>query len=141
MNGQPSTYLGSTFGACKESCLLGRSCLGTDVFVAVPNLLSRGEWGWLQTTSGSWDVNWTILPEASQACQGLLKCGCKSSANVSRLIFNVLVCAHAKVCVTVNETLAVMIPATNFFRQNYNMILVLSYLAHLSHLFILEYTS
>jgi len=45
------------------------------MFVAVPKLPSPGEWGWLQTTEGSWEVKWTTLPEASHACRELLRCG------------------------------------------------------------------
>ena len=47
------------------------------MFVAVPTLPSPGEWGWLQTTEGSWKVKWTTLAEASHACRELLRCACK----------------------------------------------------------------
>ncbi len=47
------------------------------MFVTVPNIPSPGEWGWLQTTDGGWEVKWTSLPEASQVCRELVKCGCK----------------------------------------------------------------
>ena len=47
------------------------------MFVAVPNLPSPSEWGWVQTSNGGWEVEWTALPEASQACCELFRCGCK----------------------------------------------------------------
>ena len=47
-----------------------------------PELPSPKEWGWEKNTSGSWEVTWTELPEASQACYELVKCsgkkGCRS---------------------------------------------------------------
>lgn len=33
------------------------------MFIAVPKLPSPGEWGWLQTSNGGWEVKWTALPE------------------------------------------------------------------------------
>ena len=46
------------------------------IFIAVPKLssLAPGEWGWLQTKDGAWDVKWTTLAEASHACRELLRC-------------------------------------------------------------------
>ena len=40
-------------------------------------LPSPNDWGWKKTASGGWDVIWTTLPEASEACRELLRCGCK----------------------------------------------------------------
>ena len=45
--------------------------------VASPELPSPSEWGWNKTTDGEWEVNWTTLPEATQACRELIRCGCK----------------------------------------------------------------
>ena len=47
------------------------------MFTTVPSLPSPSEWGWLQTNDGGWEINWSSLPEASQACRELLRCGCK----------------------------------------------------------------
>ena len=49
------------------------------MFVAVPTLPSPSEWGWLQTIDGGWEVKWTILAEAFQACREFLRCLCKTS--------------------------------------------------------------
>ena len=49
------------------------------MFVAVPKLPSPSEWGWLQTIEGGWEVKWTTLPEAFQACREFLRCLCKTS--------------------------------------------------------------
>ncbi|CAH0381201.1 unnamed protein product [Bemisia tabaci] len=35
-------------------------------------------WGWTAAGDGEWAPNWSLLPEASLACQELLSCGCKS---------------------------------------------------------------
>ena len=47
------------------------------MFVAVPKLPSPSEWGWLQTIEGGWEVKWTTLAEAFQACREFLRCLCK----------------------------------------------------------------
>ena len=47
------------------------------MFVPAPTLPSPSEWGWTQTSGGGWEVKWTSLSEASQACRELLRCGCK----------------------------------------------------------------
>ena len=45
-----------------------------------PALPSPAEWGWIRTDDISpWTPIWTTLPEASKACQELLRCGCKKS--------------------------------------------------------------
>ena len=36
------------------------------------------DWGWKRTSTQEWEPVWTALPQASQSCQELLKCGCKS---------------------------------------------------------------
>ncbi|KAL9978412.1 hypothetical protein ACROYT_G015925 [Oculina patagonica] len=41
-----------------------------------PELPSPSEWGWKRSESQLWEPLWTTLPEASKACQELLKCGC-----------------------------------------------------------------
>ncbi|KAG7174307.1 hypothetical protein Hamer_G003243 [Homarus americanus] len=47
------------------------------MLVAVPSLPSPSEWGWTRNEDGGWEVKWTGLPDASHACQELLRCGCK----------------------------------------------------------------
>ncbi|KAK0131219.1 hypothetical protein N1851_034085 [Merluccius polli] len=42
-----------------------------------PELPSPSEWGWNKKSGGGWSVTWTTLPEASEACRELLRCGCK----------------------------------------------------------------
>ena len=34
------------------------------------------EWGWKSSSSGTWEVFWSELPEASQVCRELICCGC-----------------------------------------------------------------
>jgi hypothetical protein len=50
-------------------------CWG-QMMIASPELPSPSEWGWVQSDNG-WDIYWTTLPEATQACRQLLRCGCK----------------------------------------------------------------
>ena len=45
--------------------------------VPSPELPSPSQWGWNKSTDGEWEVNWTTLPEATQACRELIRCGCK----------------------------------------------------------------
>ena len=47
--------------------------------VCTPELPSPSEWGWVHTNNG-WGIHWTTLPEATEACRQLLKCGCKKVA-------------------------------------------------------------
>jgi len=41
-----------------------------------PNLPSPMDWGW-QKSSAGWQPLWTNLPEASDSCHELIRCGCK----------------------------------------------------------------
>ena len=41
-----------------------------------PELPSPADWGWRKDTSG-WQPLWTTLPEASESCYELIRCGCK----------------------------------------------------------------
>ena len=36
------------------------------------------EWGW-KKIDGGWEPYWTTLPEATQVCRELIRCGCKKS--------------------------------------------------------------
>ena len=41
-----------------------------------PDLPSPADWGWKKDQTG-WQPVWTTLPEASQSCSELIRCGCK----------------------------------------------------------------
>ncbi len=43
--------------------------------IKVSELPSPNEWGW--KTDEGWEVDWTTLPEAAQACRELINCSCK----------------------------------------------------------------
>jgi len=73
--------------------------LWAQMFVAVPNLPSPSEWGWVQTANGGLEVKWTALPEASHACRELLRCGCKSGCrNKCKCVKAVLQCTTLCKC-------------------------------------------
>ena len=44
----------------------------------LPQLPPPSEWGWQRGPTQAWDTLWTTIPQASQSCQELLRCGCKS---------------------------------------------------------------
>ena len=46
--------------------------------ISQQDIPSPTEWGWEQSENG-WIPKWTDLPEASVACQELIRCGCKKS--------------------------------------------------------------
>jgi len=48
------------------------------MMTAAPELPSPSEWGWNKKSDGGWNITWTTLPEASEACRELLRCGCKN---------------------------------------------------------------
>ena len=50
---------------------------GTCLEVA-PQLPPPSQWGWQRGPSNAWQPLWMTIPQASQSCQELLKCGCKS---------------------------------------------------------------
>ena len=50
-------------------------CWG-QMMICLPELPSPAEWGWVQGENG-WGIYWTTLPEATEACQQLITCGCK----------------------------------------------------------------
>ena len=41
-----------------------------------PQLPSPSDWGWVKDEVG-WQPLWTTLPEASQSCYEIIRCGCK----------------------------------------------------------------
>ena len=68
----------------RASYQAGHVCRCLHVTVANPNLPSPSEWGWVQTINGSWEVKWTELPEASQACRELIRSSCKKGCRSRR---------------------------------------------------------
>ena len=46
--------------------------------VPIQLLPSPSDWGWEPSMQG-WKPKWTVLPEASKACQELVHCGCKKA--------------------------------------------------------------
>ena len=55
------------------------------MLVASPKLSSPKGWGLEKNTSGGWEVTWTELLEASQACYELVKCSCKKDCIVKEI--------------------------------------------------------
>ena len=49
--------------------------------VGHPQLPSPDLWGWERDGEASWAPKWTTLPEASEVCQELIKCGCKKQCS------------------------------------------------------------
>ena len=45
--------------------------------IKLQNLPCPTEWGWYKTDEGDFEPYWTELPEASDVCRELTKCGCK----------------------------------------------------------------
>ena len=54
------------------------------MMVAAPELPNPSDWGWKRKDTGGWEVHWTTLPEVTQACCELLKCGCKKECRKGR---------------------------------------------------------
>ena len=52
---------------------------GGQILVEGPELPSLGDSGWKRKDTGGWEIHWTSLPEAIQACRRLL-CGCKTGS-------------------------------------------------------------
>ena len=71
----------STNTAHKEGCYQAGHCWG-QMMVAAPEFPSPSDWGWKQRDTGGWDFHWTTLPQATQACRELLKCGCKKGCSM-----------------------------------------------------------
>ena len=50
--------------------------------IGYPEVPSPESWGWERVTNeSSWTPRWTTLPEASKACEELVKCMCKKSCS------------------------------------------------------------
>ena len=47
------------------------------IMIAAPELPSPSEWGWNVKAEGGWEICWTTLPEVTQVCRELTRCGCK----------------------------------------------------------------
>ncbi len=66
------------------------------MMIAAPELPSPSEWGWNKRVEGGWEVCWTTLPEATQACRELIRCGFKKgTANARRLLCSALLFVSA----------------------------------------------
>jgi len=57
--------------ACFQAVHIWQQCVKS-----CPSVPSPGDWGWVQT-GGKWSPLWMTLPQASEVCSELLKCGCK----------------------------------------------------------------
>ena len=77
MDGLPPTQAALVEHIKRAAYLAGH--VWAQMFELDPKLASPGEWGWQQTIDGSWEVKWTTLAEASNACRELLRCGCKKN--------------------------------------------------------------
>ena len=60
----------------KRAAYQAGHCLA-QTMIATPELPSPSEWGWNRNENGGWKIYWTTLPEVTQACRELLRCGCK----------------------------------------------------------------
>lgn len=61
----------------KRSMYQAGHCWGNSMEVSY-QLPCPSEWGWMRDSTQAWEPLWTTIPQASQSCQELLKCGCKS---------------------------------------------------------------
>jgi len=61
----------------KRSTYQAGHCWGNSV-VPSPPFPCPSEWGWVKVSNDMWAPLWMTIPKASQSCQELLKCGCKS---------------------------------------------------------------
>ena len=59
----------------KRAAFMAGHCWA-QVATPCPQLPSPADWGWSKN-DGGWHVYWTALPEATQVCRELLRCGCK----------------------------------------------------------------
>ena len=61
----------------KRTVFQSGHCWGNCLEVS-PQRPSPSEWGWVRDCTQAWEPLWSTIPVASQSCQELLKCGCKS---------------------------------------------------------------
>ena len=61
----------------KSSTYQAGHCWGNSL-VPSPPFPCPSEWGWVKVSNDMWAPLWMTIPQASQSCQELLKCGCKS---------------------------------------------------------------
>ena len=61
----------------KRSTYQSGHCWGNSL-VPSPLLPCSSEWGWVKVANDMWAPWWMTIPQASQSCQKLLKCGCRS---------------------------------------------------------------
>ena len=74
IEGLPSTQ-DALFQHIKRATYQAGHCWA-QMMIAAPELPSPSEWGWKKIDRG-WEAYWTTLPEATQACRQLIRCGCK----------------------------------------------------------------
>ena len=70
-------------------------------------LPSAADWGWNLSLDG-WIPTWSTLPEASKACNELIKCGCKSACR--RQTCHALHCALAMATAIKNDNAKTQLP-------------------------------
>ena len=76
-NHWPNTfYSGCSDSACEEGSISGWVLLVTILHCNTRNTISICS-GWTKNDNGKWDVFWTYLPEATEACRELIRCACK----------------------------------------------------------------
>ena len=78
----------------KRAAFLTGHCWGKCLEVS-SQLPSPSKWGWVRGTTQRWEPLWTTIPQASESCQELFKCGCKSKrgcAGRCKCIFTELPC-------------------------------------------------
>ena len=62
----------------KRAAFQGGYCWGR-IMIAIQDLPSPGDWGWVQNPQGKWIPWWITIPEAAKCCTELIKCGCKKA--------------------------------------------------------------
>ncbi len=84
----------------KRAAYQGGHCWG-QALIPAPTLPSPGNWGWQKNATQMWEPYWTSLPEASKACQQLIRCGCdpeKGCASHCKCVRNELKCTALCKC-------------------------------------------
>ena len=80
-----SEYSASPSGpvtTCQEGRISSRSCLGANT-TTYPGTYTSADWGCYISSDG-WIPTWSTRPEASKACNELIKGGCKSACKCTK---------------------------------------------------------
>lgn len=83
----------------KRATFQAGHCWGKCLEVS-PQLPPPSKWGWERGPTQTWEPLWTTIPQASQSCQELLKCGCKSEKGCTgwcKCVRAELPCTHVTV--------------------------------------------